>query len=70
MLGLSPIVAAAAAPVAPEDLFKVTFLSNAVISPDGAHVLVEASRMNGPKNSYDRTIEFVDVVERKRRPIT
>ena len=31
------------------------------ISPDGTHVLVEASRMNGPKNSYDRTIELVDV---------
>lgn len=60
MLGLSPIVAAAATPVAPEDLFKVTFLSNAVISPDGQHVLVEASRMNGPKNSYDRTIDLVD----------
>jgi dipeptidyl aminopeptidase/acylaminoacyl peptidase len=55
-------VAAAAAPIAPEDLYKVTFLSGAVISPDGAHVLVEASRMDGPKDSYDRTIELVDVV--------
>ena len=54
-------MAAAAAPVQPEDLFKITFLSNAVISPDGKHVLVEASRMNGPKNGYDRTIELVDV---------
>ncbi len=47
--------------VAPEDLFKLTFLSNAVISPDGRMVLVEASRMNGPKNTYDRSIELVDV---------
>jgi dipeptidyl aminopeptidase/acylaminoacyl peptidase len=39
----------------------MTFLSSASISPDGTHVLVEASRMNGPKNSYDRTIELVDV---------
>ncbi len=60
ILGLVPI-AAAAAPVAPEDLFKMTFLSNALISPDGTHVLVESSRMNGPKNTYDRTIDLVDV---------
>jgi dipeptidyl aminopeptidase/acylaminoacyl peptidase len=59
-LGLFPI-AVSAAPVQPEDLFKMTFLSSASISPDGTHVLVEASRMNGPKNSYDRTIELVDV---------
>ena len=52
---------ASAAPVAPEDLFKLTYLSNAGLSPDGAHVLVEASRMNGPKDTYDRTIELVDV---------
>lgn len=59
-LGILP-VAAAAAPVTPEDLFKLTFLSNAAISPDGSHVLVEASRMNGPKDTYDRSIEMVDV---------
>jgi|HubBroStandDraft_4_1064222.scaffolds.fasta_scaffold00006_80 dipeptidyl aminopeptidase/acylaminoacyl peptidase len=54
-------MAAMAAPVAPEDLYKLTLLGNAAISPDGAHVLVEASRMNGPKDTYDRTIELVDV---------
>src|ERR1700722_5382024 len=54
-------VAASAAAVAPEDLFKLTFLSSPAISPDGARVLVEASRMNGPKDTYDRTIELVDV---------
>jgi dipeptidyl aminopeptidase/acylaminoacyl peptidase len=60
MLGLFPVAASAAA-VQPEDLFKVTFLSNASISPDGTAVLVEASRMNGPKNTYDRTVELVEV---------
>jgi dipeptidyl aminopeptidase/acylaminoacyl peptidase len=50
-----------AAPVAAEDLFKITFLSNALISPDGTHVLVVSSRMNGPKNTYDRSISLVDV---------
>ncbi len=54
-------VAASATPVAPEDLYKLTLLSNAAISPDGAHVLVEASRINGPKDTYDRTIALVDV---------
>lgn len=56
----SPLIASAA-PVQPEDLFKLTFLSNASISPDGTRVLVEASRMDGPKDTYDRTIELVDV---------
>jgi dipeptidyl aminopeptidase/acylaminoacyl peptidase len=51
----------AAAPVTPEDLFALTFLSSAAISPDGAHVLVESSKANGQKDSYDRTIDLVDV---------
>lgn len=59
-LGLYPI-AASAAPVQPEDLFKLTFLNNALISPDGNHVLVQASRLDGPKNTYDRTIDLIDV---------
>jgi dipeptidyl aminopeptidase/acylaminoacyl peptidase len=61
-------VAVLAAPIAPEDLFKVTFLSSAAISPDGRYVLVEASRMNGPKDTYDRTIELVDVASGKLTP--
>ena len=60
LLGVYP-VGISAAPIAPEDLFKLTLLSNASISPDGTRVLVEASRMNGPKDTYDRTIELVDV---------
>ncbi len=58
-------LAASAAPVAPEDLFKLTFLSSAAISPDGRLVLVEASRMNGPTDTYDRSIELVDVATGK-----
>ncbi len=60
LLGIFPSVAMAA-PVIPEDLFKLTLLSGAGISPDGSHVLVEASRMDGPKDTYDRTIELVEV---------
>lgn len=57
-----------AAPVAPEDLLKFTFLSSAQISPDGKHVLVEASRMNGSKNTYDRTIDLIDVATHALTP--
>ncbi len=60
LLAFSPI-AVAAAPVAPEDLYKLTLLSATSISPDGTHVLVQSSRMNGPKDTYDRTIDLVDV---------
>jgi len=56
---------AMAAPVEPEDLFKLTLLSNALISPDGTHVLVESSKMDGPKNTYDRSIELVDAATGK-----
>jgi dipeptidyl aminopeptidase/acylaminoacyl peptidase len=51
--------------VVPEDLFKLTLLSNAAISPDGARVLVTASKANGPKDTYDRTIDLVDVATGK-----
>ncbi len=64
VLSLYPM-SAAAAPVAPEDLYKLTLLSAASISPDGTHVLVESSRMNGPKNTYDRSIDLVDVASGK-----
>lgn len=57
----APLVALAASPVAPEDLFHLTYFSGALISPDGTHVLVVASKMDGPKNTYDRTIDLVDV---------
>jgi dipeptidyl aminopeptidase/acylaminoacyl peptidase len=63
-LALCPSMALAS-PVAPEDLFKLTLLSNALISPDGGHVLVQASRMNGRKDTYDRTIELIDVASGK-----
>jgi len=60
ILGLFPIVASAA-PVAPEDLFKMTFLNSALISPDGTQVLVESSRMK-------RAERYVRSHDRSRRP--
>ena len=57
MLGLFPVAASAAA-VQPEDLFKVTFLSNASISPDGNAVfqLYEPGTTIGRDN--DGLLEF------------
>jgi dipeptidyl aminopeptidase/acylaminoacyl peptidase len=57
--GVAP--AFAAAPVVPEDLFKIVLLDNGALAPDGAHVIVAASKLNGPKNTYDRTIDLIDV---------
>jgi dipeptidyl aminopeptidase/acylaminoacyl peptidase len=54
-----------AAPVVPEDLFKLTLLSGALISPDGTHVIVTAANLNGPKDKYDRTIDLIDVATGK-----
>ncbi|MEO7202617.1 MAG: S9 family peptidase [Candidatus Tumulicola sp.] len=54
-------VPASAAPVVPEDLFRLTLVDSAALSPDGAYVLMETSRSNGPKNRYDRTIDLVNV---------
>ena len=57
-----------AATVQAEDLYKLTLLGSALISPDGTHVLVEASKMNGPKDKYDRTIDLIDVRSGKLTP--
>jgi dipeptidyl aminopeptidase/acylaminoacyl peptidase len=60
--------AALAATVQAEDLYKLTLLGGTLISPDGTHVLVETSKMNGPKDTYDRTIDLVDVASGKLTP--
>jgi dipeptidyl aminopeptidase/acylaminoacyl peptidase len=61
LMALAFVRPASAAPVVPEDLFKLTFVDSASLSPSGAYVLVETSRANGPKNTYDRTIDLVNV---------
>jgi dipeptidyl aminopeptidase/acylaminoacyl peptidase len=61
LFALSLVRAASAAPVVPEDLFHLTLIDSAALSPDGAYVLTETSRSNGPKNRYDRTIDLVNV---------
>ncbi len=52
---------AVARPVAAEDLYKLTFLEQAQISPDGRHVIVVSKHIDGPKNTYETTVLLVDV---------
>jgi dipeptidyl aminopeptidase/acylaminoacyl peptidase len=61
LLAFSPAPAFAARPVAAEDLYKITFVSNPQISPDGTRVAFVASRANGPKNRYDTNLYLVNV---------
>lgn len=73
MLALSffaPGQAAPARPVAAEDLYKLTFVSNPQISPDGSRVVFVAARANGPKNKYDTNLYVVDVAGGGLRKIT
>ncbi len=50
---------AAARPVAAEDLFKLSFVSDPQIDPAGTRVAFIVSRMNGPKNRYDSDLYLV-----------
>lgn len=59
---LSALLLAAAVsprPVAAEDLYKLVFVGNPQISPDGSRVAFEARRMNGPKDRYDTDLYLV-----------
>jgi dipeptidyl aminopeptidase/acylaminoacyl peptidase len=60
--------AARAATVIPEDLFRLTLLDGAQISPDGAHAIVQATKLSGPKDTYIRTIDLIDVASGKLVP--
>lgn len=46
-------------PVAAEDLYKLVFVADPQISPDGSRVAFEARRMNGPKDRYDTDLYIV-----------
>ncbi|HEY9180733.1 MAG TPA: hypothetical protein VIO32_08425, partial [Candidatus Baltobacteraceae bacterium] len=57
---LLPVSAQAAQrPVAAEDLYKIVFVGNPQISPDGRRVVFEARRMNGPKDKYATDLYLV-----------
>ena len=43
-------------PVAPEDLYKIAFVSDPQIAPDGSRVAFVVERANGPKDRYDTDI--------------
>ncbi|HKU69145.1 MAG TPA: S9 family peptidase [Candidatus Baltobacteraceae bacterium] len=50
---------AAQRPVSAEDLYKLVFVGNPQISPDGTRVVFEARRMNGPKDRYETDLYLV-----------
>jgi dipeptidyl aminopeptidase/acylaminoacyl peptidase len=61
---------AAPRPVAAEDLYKLIFVSNPQISPDGSRVVFVASRMNGPKDTYETDLYLVNVAGGAVRRLT
>jgi dipeptidyl aminopeptidase/acylaminoacyl peptidase len=58
---LSATAMAAPRPVQAEDLFKFTFITGPQISPDGTRVVFTATRLNGPKETYDTNLYLVAV---------
>jgi dipeptidyl aminopeptidase/acylaminoacyl peptidase len=61
VISLSGAAPAAQRPVQPEDLFKFTFITGPQISPDGTRVVFTATRLNGPKETYDTNLYVVPV---------
>ena len=56
--------------VAAEDLFKLTTVSSAIISPDGSRVAYVVSKMDGPKDTYLTNIWIADVASGRNWQLT
>src|SRR5579884_112415 len=71
-LALSTFVPAVAAarPVAPEDLYKIAFVSDPQIAPDGSRIVFVVSRANGPKDKYETNLYLVSTAGGATRKIT
>ena len=61
---------AAPRPVQPEDLFKFTFITGPQISPDGTRVVFTATRLNGPKETYDGNLYLIPTAGGTPKAIT
>ena len=57
-------------PVRAEDLFKLRFLSDVQISPNGKYVVYVVSRMNGPENRYDTNLWLATIASGATRQLT
>ncbi|MBV9148852.1 MAG: PD40 domain-containing protein, partial [Candidatus Eremiobacteraeota bacterium] len=63
-------VASAATPMKAEDLFKLSFLGNAQISPNGRQIVFVVSKMNGPEDRYDTNLWIVSTSGEAPRQLT
>ncbi len=70
MLAVAPASASAKGPVRAEDLFRLSLISQPIISPNGGEVAFVVSRMNGPENRYDSNVWIASSRGSARAPIT
>lgn len=61
ILAIASPMQASARPMTAEDLFHLTILDQAHLSPNGAFVAVVSKKMDGPKDTYRSTILLVNV---------
>lgn len=67
---LLPGICAASAPMAAEDLFKLAFVGDTQISPDGKQVVFVVAKMNGRDDRYDTNLWLTDVHGGRVRELT
>jgi len=71
LVALLPVSAQAAGrPVSAEDLFKISYVGQPQISPDGKYVVYVVSKMNGPQDRYDTNLWMTDVATGRSTQIT
>lgn len=69
-LAMSVPAAAAQRPVVPEDLFHLTFINEAQISPDGRFAALVVSHLDGPTDSSKATVELVRLADGRITDLT
>ncbi|GAC1357691.1 MAG: S9 family peptidase [Vulcanimicrobiaceae bacterium] len=70
ILGTALPSAASARPVQAEDLFKIAYVGNPQVSPDGKSIVYVVSKMDGRENRYATNFWLVDVANGHSRQLT